>query len=267
LKRKAIGLSTAFGIEPIIADGNLWRKAATPMPLPPGTVQVWRASIAGIEARETVWRAALSPEELERARRFRSSERRRQFLGGRVLLRTALGACLQCEPASVSLSVEANGKPVLQETGLRSDIEVNISHSGDIALCVLARGRAVGIDVEKVVERSHLPRVARRLFTPSECAAWSALPEDQRLAGFYRCWTSKEAYLKALGDPRRSLMAGLESEADPMAPAVQVRTTGEGGRRRTWTFHSFAPAEGYLATAVAEGDALQWKFVEAFRTA
>ena len=234
------------------------------MPLPQGTVQVWRASIAGIEARETLWRTALSPEELERARRFRSSERRRQFLGGRVLLRMALGACLQCEPASVCLSVDADGKPALRKTEFPLDITVSISHSGDLALCVLGRGRAVGIDVEKVVERSHLPRVARRLFTPSECAAWSALPEDQRLAGFYRCWTSKEAYLKALGDPRRSLMAEVETEADPMAPAVQVRTIGEGARRRMWTFHSFAPAEGYLATAVAEGDAPQWAFVEAF---
>ena len=37
---------------------------------------------------------------------------------------------------------------------------------------------------------------ARRL---AECAALAALPAGEQLAGFYRCWTRKEAFVKAHG--------------------------------------------------------------------
>jgi 4'-phosphopantetheinyl transferase len=59
--------------------------------------------------------------------------------------------------------------------------------------------RDVGIDLEE-----HRPiaaiEIARHFFAPSERAELEALPPTDQLVGFYRCWTRKEAFLKAPGE-------------------------------------------------------------------
>ena len=51
-------------------------------------------------------------------------------------------------------------------------------------------------------------------------AALGALPAAQRLAGFYTCWTRKEAYVKAIGE---GIGAPLERFAVSLGPEEEAR--------------------------------------------
>jgi len=84
------------------------------------------------------------------------------------------------------------GKPYLSEReNGGQQIYVNISHSGKLVAGIIADVE-VGIDVERVKDLR--TEVARRFFTPEECAYIGT--ERNR---FYQIWTLKEAFIKTLG--------------------------------------------------------------------
>lgn len=76
----------------------------------------------------------------------------------------------------------------------REDIDFNISHSGELVVCVLSMGEGrVGVDVERCdpqIPAAHYERFAKRY-----------LPKDKIKDGLdlAAAWTKKEAYLKYLG--------------------------------------------------------------------
>src|SRR6185295_15890681 len=93
----------------------------------------------------------------------------------------------------------AGGKPELAHEGGPAALRFNLSHGGDLALIALARGRELGVDIEPLRALSDEARLARRVLSPREADAFAALPPDERAAALLRCWTRKEALLKANG--------------------------------------------------------------------
>jgi 4'-phosphopantetheinyl transferase len=75
---------------------------------------------------------------------------------------------------------------------------VSLAHSREVVVVAIAAAR-VGVDVEVVRPRRLLERLARRTLDADALASWCALPDGARLGAFVAAWTSKEAYLKAIG--------------------------------------------------------------------
>ena len=88
-----------------------------------------------------------------------------------------------------------HGKPYLPD----SDLRFNLSHSVDLALYAFARGRDVGVDLERETRKVKALDIAERFFSASEKEFLRSLPEDGLQAAFLRIWTRKEAYVKAVG--------------------------------------------------------------------
>ena len=118
----------------------------------------------------------------------RPADQRRCLAAG-LLLRHTLAAW-GADPAA--LETDRYGKPYLPVGP-----EFSLSHSGDYVLCAAA-DRAVGCDVQRVGDLNL--RVARRCLTDMEYAdvLAQADPVAQALR-FYRYWTLKESYVKAIG--------------------------------------------------------------------
>ena len=162
------------------------------------TVRVWRIALDPLHAPDAAALAELSEEERARAARFATDALRNRWLHGHVATRRILARTLGVEPHAIVYGAEAAGKPFVAAPA-RSGIEFSFSDSGDLALLAVGRSGALGVDVESRRPLSDLAGVAERFFAADECAALLALPESAREAGFYRLWTRKEAYIKALG--------------------------------------------------------------------
>jgi 4'-phosphopantetheinyl transferase len=98
-------------------------------------------------------------------------------------------------------------------------LSFNVSHAGDVALIAFAGSGRVGVDVEAMRPGVEMRALARRFFTASENAALGRLPEAELAAGFYGCWTQKEAFVKAVGE-------GLSFELDRVEVAVRPAAAG-----------------------------------------
>jgi len=107
-------------------------------------------------------------------------------------LRAVLARYLQDEPV---FERGPRGKPRVRGEAL----ELSFSHSGDLALVAVSPDRPVGVDVEWMRPARPVERIAQRMFAAEELSALEALVPPARAAAFHRCWTGKEAYVKALG--------------------------------------------------------------------
>lgn len=86
-----------------------------------------------------------------------------------------------------------HGKPSLAEF---PEIKYNLSHADGIAVCLIS-GTECGVDCEGV--RPYRPNVVKRSFSDSEKLMIENVSENERDFLFFRLWTLKEAYVKAIG--------------------------------------------------------------------
>jgi 4'-phosphopantetheinyl transferase len=142
--------------------------------------------------------ATLPPDERSRSARFRFQADRRRFVVARAVLRDLLARHLEIEPAVIRFAYNAFGKPALTpEFGGR--VRFNLSHSAHLALIAIATDVDVGVDVEWIRADPDQAEIARHFFSEAEVARLNALPRQLKAEEFFRCWTRREACVKARG--------------------------------------------------------------------
>jgi 4'-phosphopantetheinyl transferase len=164
--------------------------------LPNEEVHIWCAQKPSILSTELV--AILSPEECDRAARFKFPKHRMAYQFAHAVLRDVLCRYLSCSPRDVRFNENTFGKPFLQGGVGGIETEFNLSHSGNLVFIGVSRGQRIGVDVEEIRDIEDILTVTDTYFTPQECAFINRGGLDRRQA-FFRCWTRKEAYVKAVG--------------------------------------------------------------------
>lgn len=157
------------------------------------TVHVYAADLDAMHVDDDL----LSEDEIERASRFRFERDRRRFTAGRSTLRRLLARYVDACPADFSFEYGAYGKPDVPG----SPVSFNISHSGSSALFAFGPRFELGVDVE-LLDYALVDDllVAKRFFSPHEIEVLRAQAPTARPRAFLRCWTRKEAFVKARGD-------------------------------------------------------------------
>jgi 4'-phosphopantetheinyl transferase len=163
-------------------------------------VQLWRVDLDAIAHEESRWSETLSEDELVRAARFHFQLDRQHFVAGRSWLRRVIAAYLTTDAKDLTFTYSEKNKPSLGSAHMDSGLSFNISHSGGIALFAFTRHRRIGVDVEHIRHDFDTAAIAARFFSQHEQEQLAALALEQRHEAFFRCWTRKEAYIKATGD-------------------------------------------------------------------
>jgi 4'-phosphopantetheinyl transferase len=118
----------------------------------------------------------------------------------------------------------------------------------------------VGIDVESGMSNVTPRELADRVFSPQEARAIRHLPQDEQRAAFFRCWTRKEAYVKARGE---GLSFPLDRFEVPLAPGGSLMFLGEIRDRESasvWSLYDLPVENGYFAALVVAGDRCRLRF-------
>lgn len=124
----------------------------------------------------------------------------------------------------VRYTTTPGGKPLLDMENTEKEIYFSISHSGNFATAVVSDKYSVGIDVEDVTSKKRdlnkLMKVADKYFLPEEIELiHQATGGDERAlpGAFYRIWTMKEAYMKAIGKPLLEVFREKQYDPDDVA--------------------------------------------------
>jgi 4'-phosphopantetheinyl transferase len=216
--------------------------------LEPHAVDVWTVVLDQPAEMRAAHRASLSDDERGRADRFVFDRDRHHYVVCRGALRHLLAGYLDRRPADLAFSYGHRGKPALE--GLAAGrLQFNVSHASGVAVVAITTGAAVGVDLECLARTVEFEALARRFFSAGEADQLLSLPDADRRAGFFACWTRKEAYIKAIGD---GLACPLDSFAVTLrpdqAPAFRWIATDDAA---AWTLRAFEPAPGYVAAIAA----------------
>jgi 4'-phosphopantetheinyl transferase len=202
--------------------------------------------------------ALLTPDELQRAGRFARDVDRHRFVLCRGAVRLILARYTSRSPADLVFAAGPHGKPslVCEDRGRPGACPAfNVSHSGELAVVAVAAHSPVGIDVEQIRPMPDADRLAARFFSAYEYDAYRSHDPEARLSAFFRCWTRKEAFIKACGDGLSLPLAYFDVTLTASEQPRILIVGGSADEARHWTLQAIEPATGYVgAVAVRMRD-------------
>ena len=242
-----------------MSEAVTWSGPPESLSLATGEVHVWRVALEQPGPVLEKFRKTLDEHELDRASRFHFEKHRRHFTVGRGVLRQLLSQYLGTKPEEFKLSYGAYGKPALGGEHEESRLRFNMSHSHEVALFAFAEDRELGVDVEHIRTDFASEEVARRFFSRREVETFNALPQHDQVAGFFKCWTRKEAFIKVIGK-------GLSQPLDKFdvtlgQPAALLWVSGDDASR--WSLYDLEVGGDYAGALAVEGRVSKlrcWRF-------
>lgn len=165
-------------------------------------------------------------------------------------MRAILSGYVRTPARELRFTYAEHGKPSLAQNSM--DVRFNLSHAADHAILGVTRGLDVGVDIEEIRNDVEHEKLAQRFFSAKEHRELSLLSPDEGLRAFYRCWTCKEAFLKAQGF---GLIRSLDSfDVDlGSGPSRLAATRPDPGEAERWQLLEIETASGYAAAAATDG--------------
>lgn len=233
------------------SNSSVWSRPPEVVSLQSGEVHVWRVDLEQIDDVVKRFRTTLAPDELQRASRFYFERHRRAFVVGRGFLRDVLGRYLKSQPQELEFSYGAYGKPALNGEHKDTKLRFNMSHSHNVGLLAIAEERVIGVDVEHIRADFATEEIARRFFSRCEVDVFNTLAKEEQVAAFFRCWTRKEAFIKATGRGLSQALDGFDVTLGPGVKAELLRTEDDDASR--WSLCDIDVGQDYAAALAVEG--------------
>ncbi len=142
---------------------------------------------------------SLSEDENLRADKFHHLIDKKRYLISRAFLRNITGNYLNLTPKEVRFNYNNEGKPLISPNMNSDNLQFNLSHSKNMVACAFCLKDDIGIDTEFIDENINYLEISENYFNSYENSQLKNCEESERIKLFFKIWTIKEAYLKALG--------------------------------------------------------------------
>jgi len=213
-------------------------------PLQKGEVQIW--SMKAIEDNKLLdgFTKLLSEDEILRADKYRFEKDRSVYITAKFLLRSMLGKYVGKNPKEITFEYSKFAKPFYLQN---AEVDFNVSHSGNQIIIGFSMEAAIGVDIEKIKKDFDPLGLAKSFFSKQEIKALSKTDESDIFQAFYRCWTRKESFIKAVGEGLSYPLDSFAVSLDDDENAEFLKIENPKDSKEDWQLHSFVPAEGYIA--------------------
>lgn len=212
-----------------------------------GVVHIWEGRLDVPDAVTAAARSLLSPDERARADRFVYDRHRRRYTVAQAHLRRVLAQLTGTRPEKIRFRFGGHGKPFLP-----AGPSFNQSHSAErIMIGVTSEGR-LGVDIEKIRKVRYMLAIADKNFGADEAARLHAAPDHERQRLFFRLWTRKEAFLKAVGVGLTHPLRTFSVDPSPGAVPGLLRVDGLEEDPAHWHVGGVPCAEGAKAALAVD---------------
>jgi 4'-phosphopantetheinyl transferase len=218
-------------------------------------VHVWHAHLDDTSSADIVRLAqVLSQDEKERASRFRFEKNRNEYIFSRATLRILLASYLRAPASDLCFAYSSYGKPYLVAPESARALAFNLAHTDRMLVLAFGWERKIGVDIENIRKNLEVEEIAERFFSPAERSALRDVPPEDRHAAFFRCWTRKEAYIKARGEGLSHPLHEFDVSVIPQDTAALLVTRPDPTEARRWLLREIPTGCGYIAALAVEAD-------------
>ncbi|MBS0185565.1 MAG: 4'-phosphopantetheinyl transferase superfamily protein [Proteobacteria bacterium] len=195
----------------------------------------------------------LSDAEKEKAKKFLFDYLKEDYLISHGILRILLSQYLSCAPFDVQYVYNDFQKPFCKNN---PKLHFNISHSKDVICYAFSYDHEIGIDIEFMDNKIPIKNLCSLIASQKELKIYNKVNKD-KVYLFYKLWTLKEAFLKALGTGLSRSPSNIETTILPkeIFKVIQMRDSEE-EIKKNWTFCPLHTLPNYLgAVAVRKKNA------------
>ena len=157
----------------------------------------------------------LTASEAHRYANFARIQRKRQFLVARMLLRVAASKMINVPIHEITVRDRVGSAPELVVAdGQFSPPNFSISHSGNWVGCALSTDVMLGFDLEINHPDRDIVALSQAAFEPDEQLWLMQQPDADRIAAFYRLWSTREALYKLMSNLGREMPSASKRSLD-----------------------------------------------------
>ena len=227
----------------------MWVQPSSNLMLTSSEVHLWKMNLDLSREQVEKQYMILSEDEKKRANSFKFEIHKNRFIIARSTMKLILSRYLNLPPEKIKFKYNAYGKPQLVNELKSEGLEFNLSHSENLAIYGISRHHLVGVDLEYLRPMKEAEKLAERFFCSREFEAIKSLSIDKKEKAFFKLWTAKEAYLKAIG---KGISGGLEQIEISLKEPMELIKVPENAQS-CWELLSFTPHPNYIAAMVVEG--------------
>ena len=162
-------------------------------------IEVWIEDLHANNSEYGGYWNVLDDKERNKALRFSHKIHSGRYVVSHGKLRAILASYIGMAPENIRFAEEDFGKPYISIDGQEPEVKFNLSHSGRKMIVAVGLHGQIGVDIEEWNGRVDYDSVVSSCFAEVERCFWNGLPEDRKDAFFYRLWTRKESFVKAVG--------------------------------------------------------------------
>jgi len=133
------------------------------------------------------------------------------------------------------------------------------SGAGDYAKELLTQNKVTPNELKNLTKgigmrafHSEVEQIAKRFFSAAEQEALGSLDKSARVPAFFRCWTRKEAYVKAVGTGLSLPLDQFDVSLLPGKPANLLATRPDPDEASRWILRNIEIEQAYAAAFVVE---------------
>jgi len=209
-------------------------------------IHVWKLPLRRTDEQFIDFENSLCQDERQRADAFLFPHLRQRFVARRGLQRLILGQYCGVRAKDIKFVYDDHGKPQVSPDHNLINLHFSISHSEDLALLACSRHKPVGIDIENIRAVEDRDDIVSRFFSDIEKQAWQSIKPAERTQAFFKAWTRKEAFVKALG-------VGLGLDLNQFSVSFEDQDTRllswseESEKKENWMLYLVNPDQNFSA--------------------
>lgn len=213
-------------------------------------IHIWYININDYQNHTNELMHYLDDQENKRAQQFKFAKDRNSFICSHAILRRLLSKYCNCDQKKILYNYNAFNKPSLNND---YNINFNLSHSFHRGIIAITKNHPIGIDIEYMKNKPILDDLAKRFFSAHEYNEYKILPQQQKTLGFYNCWTSKEAFVKAVGMGLTFPLKNFTVNLNPELKAKILSSKNQTININEWKLHRFIVENQYCIAIAWSG--------------
>lgn len=224
-------------------------------------IHIWSSNLAVSYEKVSKYYKYLSPYERHRAESLKFEKDRNLFVVFRGVLRKILSIYINLPPEKILIEHTNFGKPILRNYPGTGYLYFNSSRSNNLALYIFSGLYEVGIDIEEVREIDNFEDIISQFFAPEEISDFNKIQPQELIRTFYKTWTKKEAFVKAIGVGLSFPLSQFQVSIMPSKEDRIIQIDGDFSEAAKWSINGITTFLECEAAYVYRGHNANTKFL------